>query len=333
MIQFMPFTYLSETLVDRLTAALGPLAIWQPTAAMVPAHLRARVEQGRLHVRLPAEVDPIQLDQAVQAFNQWADLHQGKLGDLTAVFRAGQGPAVWTREADAHQIRDQIRRRGDTASPEVNSALFQAALFLCLANAYDQQQDALTRELGSVRHLEEQFGHILGEPDDRDTSLGPAVSPSGEEKGADRGLFMTERRLHSWALLAETQIDPDRVYITTSGAVWAHLLELFPDALPVFENQSGPVDPEARSMASFSSDELAATLTALTLSEDPRAVAMQLCGAGNVGESDDAMALRVLVGCSSRALFARILGKAHDDGNRASAVQPAPNTVIGYLRV
>lgn len=333
MIQFMPFTYLSETLVDRLTAALGPLAVWQPLAAMVPAHLRAMVEQGRLHVRLPAEVDPVQLDQAVQAFNQWADLHQGKRGDLTAVFRAGQVPAVWSREADAHQIRDQIRRRGDTASPEVNSALFQAALFLCLAHAYDQQQDALTRELGSVRRLEEQFGHILGEPDDRDTSLGPAVSPSGEENGADRGLFMPERRLHSWARLAETQIDPDRVYVTTSGAVWAHLLELFPDALPVFDDGSGPVNPEARSMASFSSDERVATLTALTRAEDPRTVAMERCGAGKVGEGDVALTLRVLVGCSPPRLFARILEEAHVDGGREQAVRHAPNTVIGYLRI
>lgn len=333
MIQFMPFTYLSETLADRLTAALGPLAVWQPLAAMMPAHLRARADQGRLHMRLPAGVDPEMLNQAVQAFNQWADLHHGKLGDLTSVFRAGQGPAVWLQEADAHQIRDQIRRRSDTASPKVNSALFQAALFLCLAHAYDQQQDALTRELGSVRCLEEQFGHILGDPDDRDTSLGPVVSPSGEENGADRGLHMTERRMQAWARLAETQTDPDLVYFTTSGAVWAHLMELFPDALPVLDDRSGPDDRQTRSRASFSPDKLAATLIALTLAEDPRALAMERCKAGSFGEGGVALTLRVLVGCSPRTLFARILEEAHVDGDRASARQLAPNTVIGYLRV
>ncbi|MFZ1983802.1 MAG: hypothetical protein WAU91_05265 [Desulfatitalea sp.] len=332
MIQFMPFTYLSETLVDRLTAALGPLAVWQPLAVMVPAHLRARVEQGRLHVRLPAEVDPVQLSQAVQAFRQWADLHQGKLGDLTAVSRSGHGPAVWSQEADAHQIRDQIRRRSDTVSSEANPELFQAALFLCLAHTYDQQQDALTRELGSVRHLEEQFGRILGETDDRDTSLGPAVSPAAEEKGADRGLFMTERRMHSWARVAKTQTDPDRVYITTSGAVWAQLMELFPDALPVLDDRSGPVDPAARSKASFSSDELAATLTALTLAEDPRTAAKERRGAGTVGEGNVALTLRALVGCSPQELFSRILEEDHVDGGSRSVVRHAPNTVIGYLR-
>ncbi|MBI5063717.1 MAG: hypothetical protein HZB87_09725, partial [Desulfatitalea sp.] len=158
MIQYVPFTYISEDLASRLTRAMGPLAVWQPLESLVPAHMRTMAGEGRLQWRIPSGVDPVQLARAARSFSQWAEIHQGKVGDLSTFFKAGQGAGA--QESSAQQIRSQIRHWGDTGSTRADAALFHAALFLCLAHNYDQQQDALARELCSVRRLEVQFGKM-----------------------------------------------------------------------------------------------------------------------------------------------------------------------------
>jgi len=207
MIQYMPFTYIPEEHADRLIRAVGPLAVWQPQET-ASSHLHAFAAESRILWRRPVGIDPAQLDQAARSFSQWGELHHGRAGKLNTIYKASEGDVP--PEGSVHQIRSQIRRGRDPGATEADSSLFQAALFLCLAHRYDREQDALARELGSVRRLEAQLGKILGEGDDPKASSGPPVMLTGDGV-TDPGLFMAERRLQAWARLAASQAEPDGV--------------------------------------------------------------------------------------------------------------------------
>jgi hypothetical protein len=322
MIQYMPFTYIPEDLAQHLTKACGQLAVWQPLEGLAPVHMRDLAGGGRLQWRRPEKIDPIQLSRAVRSFDQWGELHGGKIGEMNTFFHGGQGTDA--QEGSVHQIRSQIRRWGATGAAEADATLFQAALFLCLAHNYDQQQDALAQELGSVRRLETQFGKILGDIDDTDTSIGPAVSFAG--KGTtDPGLFMTERRLRAWAKLAASQADPDDVYITTSHAVWEYLLALFPDTI-----LTAASPPEGQHLAGrLSPDELTTLLGQLGQAENPSAFFAERCGAGCRIDGSLSLTLAVLA-FSPAVLFDRIQKNGDDLEPPRAALKAFPHTVLGY---
>jgi hypothetical protein len=323
MIQYMPFTYIPEDLATRLTEAFGQLAVWQPLESLAPIHMHTLAGEGRLQWRRPEKIDPVQLGRAVRSFDQWGELHRDNIGDLNTFFKAGQGAGA--QENSVHQIRSQIRRRGDSGAAEVDAALFQSALFLCLAHNYDQQQDALAQELSSVRRLETQFGEILGDVGDRDTSMGPAFSPAGNDASGP-GLFMTERRLQAWARLAASQADADEVYITTSHAVWDYLVALFPEA--VLMAVSSP--PERHSAARLSSDELTNLLEQLGQAENPRALLKERCGAGCRHAGGLTLALAVL-DFPPTVLFNRIQKSGEVLEPVPAALKVFPHTVLGYV--
>jgi hypothetical protein len=155
-------------------------------------------------------------------------MHGGKPGDLKRLFQSTQGASQWFQGPPTNEIRAQLRSEAQEKEPPPQAdALFQAAFFLALAHRYDQQQDDLAVDLGSVHSLETRFGEILGEPDERKTALGPDLTLESIDGPADSGLFMTDRRLESWARIAVScQIDAD-LFVTPSRAVWDLLDENF----------------------------------------------------------------------------------------------------------
>ncbi len=324
MIQYMPFTYIPESLAHRMTLAMGPLAVWQPLESLIPAHMRTLADEGRIHWRRPSGIDPVQLGRAAQSFNQWAEVHQGKAGDLNTFFMAAQGGGG--EESSAHQIHAQIRHWGDAGAAPGGAALFQAALFLCLAHTYDQQQDALAHELVAVRRLEAQFGRVLGEADHPDACIGPVLATAGNGAAFDPGLFMTERRLQAWARMAATQADADGVFITTSAAVWEHLVMLFPESRLVTKHR-----PEHKEAGMLSPAELSALIDRLARAGNPQALVDEYCESGCRLEGGAALDLAVVKKTSPAALFARIMGEGDGLGPAQTPVEDFRHTLLGYM--
>ena len=55
--QVMPFTHLNDSLIQRLTAAVGPFAICQVAREMSTPSLRSAAGQGRLHLLFPQDLN------------------------------------------------------------------------------------------------------------------------------------------------------------------------------------------------------------------------------------------------------------------------------------
>ncbi len=226
MIHYMPFTYIPDALIGQLTGQLGPLVVHMPMETAASESMKSALKAGSLQFRCREGINPVQLQQSANAFISWAELHGGKSGDLAGFFRAGQWQTGANVEPGTQQLRSLIRNWEHAASEkQINDPVFEAALFVLMAHRYDQQQDALDQDLGSVQSLETRFRHILGEPD-----AGGSVLPSdGNIQPTDPGRYMTHQRIQAWAQLAQGQIEKDSVLITTSQAVWDYILEAFPN--------------------------------------------------------------------------------------------------------
>ncbi len=229
MILSLPFSHLPEMLIAPLTAAVGPVSVLLPSGRMASAQMRTAAERGELQLLAPEHVDPVQLDRAVKAFSQWAQLHQGRSGDLTALFQVGRSAAP--HETSAHQLRTLIKQYGGDTADGAGDPIFQAALLMALAHDYDQQQEALDRELGAVRSLEKRFGDILGDLDSDTVSLGQ-LTLRAESPDTEAGRHMVEQRVSSWARLALPMAGQTKALVTTSSHAWDHMMSLLPNATP-----------------------------------------------------------------------------------------------------
>jgi hypothetical protein len=324
MIHYMPFTYIPEPLVTTLANVFGSVGVCQPLKSLMPEHMRRAVEHGSLRLCPPDAADSATLERAMQAFNAWAGMHRGRPGDLAAFFNSESGQGVLGQES-AQRIRSQILS-GVERGQAHQSPLIQEALFLCLAHQYDQQQDAVRRDIASVVSLEHRFGLILGEAEEETGPLGPDLAAGRDAASIDPGLYMTERRIHAWARLAQGGQGAEPVYITTSRSVWESLCERLPDAAPVLRGYSGSLNDTVGYP-----DRWASFFSELSQAQDPSAVA------GNLPEPNAArgpswvLTVQVLAACPPH----RFLSRLHT--NQPATLEPADpmvlNTVLAYLEV
>jgi hypothetical protein len=313
---YMPFTYASEALIDVLTGCVGPLTVLQPLDSLVPRHMRSAAEKGVLQCRVFSGVNQTLLQRAFKEHTAWAELHSDKIGDMAGFSVSGNYPSALTKEGGTHQIRDQIRKWGSDTEGHLDVALYQDALFLCLAHLYDQHQDAVHTDLRSVDALERKFGQIIGGPEEA-----AVLSDAPQTTEYDPGLYMTERRVRSWARLTLLEEALAPVFITNSRAVWHYLCDALP-AAPFHIRADVTLDTMALGQP-------ADLLSRLVNAQDPRAVLDQVrAGAQDGGRTASFL---VLAGVSPREVLAR-LSQAQADAYKANASDGSGlNTVIGYI--
>jgi hypothetical protein len=323
MFEYMPFSYMPASLIDSLTRALGPVTVWQPSDDLVPAHMRAAVEKGLLYLHYPADVNQTLLALTIQQYASWADLHKGRSGDLTGFFRSEQETATGVQES-TRVIRAQIRSSGRDESAAVESPQFQAALFLGLAHRYDQQQDALSLELRSVASLEQKFGRILGE--DGEGNLASGRTPV--DQVFDPGAFMTERRIEAWARVAAGGRSSERVFLTTSQAVWESLIDRLPEAVP-----APHIDLDPEQMDHSVSEELTDLISTLLKAENPRGVTSRRVSMNSERRPGWRLLLHVLIGQPSHKALARITQARRAPWVPEGSLAAPSNTIFGYFRM
>jgi hypothetical protein len=330
MICYMPFTDIEDRFLDKLTATLGTVTIYCPSPGMVSDHMLAAAREKRLDLRSGHGVSDDHLDRAVQEFKAWADLHGGHIADLAGLSKSMQGRPPLVDETNPTSIGDQIRHFGEQNPLEAADPVFQAALFLAMAQQFDRQQAAISRDLGNVLATERvMLARLAGDTQDFKEGIGSAPVADVTNGISDTGAFMTDKRVRSWAELAcrDAGTRSFILYVTSSPAVLEHLLDHF-------EIAQGPLrislDTEGNGTGHWNR-KVIETLESLALANAPAAVS-----ADRFQESCDAahpanLTVYTLAGISPRD-FPRHLSAA---GNR---IEPGPNpgrgavnTLIGLM--
>jgi hypothetical protein len=233
MICLMPFTYIEADKVAAITGALGPVAVCALLPETVPDHLRPLAEQQVLSLLYPKGVRADDLKRALAEFKAWADMHRGKISEMIAFQKTMNGRVPFVDDTYPTQLGDQIRHFSDSNPHEAADPLFKSALFLFMAQEHDRQEDAVASDLGAVQVMEKEMLARLSGP----TLRGEQELPDEETLRVDvsvqspnLGSFMTPQRVQAWARLTSRGDHACSTFVTTSPAVYAYLLEKFPEA-------------------------------------------------------------------------------------------------------
>jgi hypothetical protein len=330
MICYMPFIDIEAQLLDKLTATLGPVTLYHPDPGLGSDHVLAAAREGRLDLRSGHGIDPDHLARAVREFKAWADLHGGDIADLAGLSKSMLGRPPLVDDTNPTAIGDQIRHFGEQNPREAADPVFQAALFLSMAQQFDRQQVAVTKDLGAVQAMERaMISRLSGDDRDPEEEIGNLPDAGVAAGILDTGSYMTGRRVSSWAELALKDAGPRSflLYFTSSPAVLDYLLDQF-------EQVHGPLriclDKEGNG-AGHGNREVIEALERLACAKDPASVSAD-CSQESGGEGSCAdLTIYALAGISPSDFPSRLLANRKRTDPGLSAGQGAPNALIGLL--
>ena len=230
-----PYTLLTAEMVARAAGLLPSLTVYQPISGQLPDELQSWVDRGFLNISIPVPDDESTVASAAEEYQLWAQQYQpGK--DLKS-FGLGIGTSrpPFFDESAPSQILTELKG-GDADTSDGAPRLFNARLFLCLAQNLDQHGQEVRRQLDRV---DADTNALIDElkPANRlgsSTELGaPGASPE------DASDFMLTERLTAWAkLFLADQVD-DAFLVTTSLPIFADFINSSNDARLLMYVNSG----------------------------------------------------------------------------------------------
>ena len=307
---FFPFTSISPAAARVLAVCFDRVSVLAPGLGLVHDSLSAAVAAGWAEARIPVAADEDRLVAVVAQFREWAELHgEADLGR----WKRSELEASRQEESSAEFLRAAIRRRiegrtdADAADP-----LFQARVFLTVAQRFDGHQGEMDAELAATLELETLLAAGLhGDPAAADRILPTAP--------ADLGARMTAARLAAWGRLFEAA--PVSVpLVTDSSAVWEAVIDAA-DGMETPADFSGiPLDPAgSASWRAFFADVLSGTPA------DPPSSVVAGPRAG--------VRLAVVPGVSAAELLRKASGRPEPEESDGPSVAASAPVRIAYLRM
>ncbi|MCK5268262.1 MAG: hypothetical protein KAR07_08845, partial [Spirochaetes bacterium] len=198
----------------------------------------------------PVKKDEEKLSAIIKEYNAWANLHQGSRGIQFDYFKTGRNKIPFFDDTSTSQIKADIEDiTGKTPSRKKPDPVFDARLFLSIAQNFDMQNDKIIRDMASFETARMVFMKSLNGEDE----TSPVVP--GYEKEFKTGNLadydhMIPERIAAWALLMccdpmQCKDEVSGLFVTSSRQAIDYLLEKTPetenmfsiDAIPMVQNQ------------------------------------------------------------------------------------------------
>ena len=221
---YFPFTYIPKSAGKALSACFRQIAVYQVSGTKIPEDMQKLSRDGILDIRIPLEVNGEFLDKILKDYRAWVYNHQGT---ETAFLAAMANKIPFFEESASSQIRADLKKIGKQIPlKEKPDPLFNAKLFLHMAQEFDLQQKGLNQDLMDIDAMEHDFMKNLKWEDDDDHARDIARRQWDRE---DPGHYMTTERINAWASLMFQDSQISGLFITTSRAVLEHLIETVPE--------------------------------------------------------------------------------------------------------
>ncbi|MEW6670539.1 MAG: hypothetical protein AB1427_02480 [Thermodesulfobacteriota bacterium] len=326
-----PVTYISETFCEAISACFHPVRVYQPTRRQIPRQLQALSQKGLVDIVIPAAPDDKKIEALVRDYRQWAELHQG--GVLAYLKRQGGSPPFFDDTATA-RIKADIQH--PARGPEACDSLFNARVFLQIAQEYDLQADEIARKLFSTNQAEQNlFKSIIGETDDTAAALRPQV-----KERADSSPYLIEPRMLAWSRLffQDTVFDPaaaPTVFVTIHREALEFLMEGAPAAAHLLKVPSLPII--SRLSEGYDDWQLRFVRLLESLPENADAQAADLIA--RYQETDHPvhpkaqLTLYRIAGSGPAAFFGRCIGRRHAQENRENVPGDRNGTLLGLVEM
>lgn len=328
MICYLPFTHISDSTTRSLVNALGTVTVYLPAENLATEHMRHWAQKGVLDLRPSSSVDGKKLMSAVREFKDWATLHQGNISDLAPYFKTNQGQPPLVSDTDPTQISSQIRNFAKFTAKDTTDSVFRAALFMAMAQEYDQHQDDVDQGLGAIQDKERvMFAKLDGTDGLSDAGLIQGNGFLRSSDGFEPGIHMTSLRIESWAELVRGEKPAASLFVTTSPAIYENMLDALPDAeecLACDLGVSGHEKPELLA-------ERRQFLHTLACAENLREFSMDAFPVDQGPGEKCHLKVHALVGCPPQTLPARLLTSNHPLNQPTGDDLGLKNSLIGLM--
>ena len=325
---YFPFTYVSKTVAEALSACFERTVVYQPSRHPLGTDMRARVDQGRLEIRIPVEGDEEKMAAAAKNYRDWVALHQGGALD---VLKTRRNVIPFFEDTAVTRLKADIQKHPREKQAEnPQAALFNQRLFLHIAQEFDCQNDLLNQDLAVFDTLEQELVKTMqGEEGDPPGFMAAARRAVVE----DPGLYMPEERLTAWEHLRRLDPETMECFVTTSRAVWEYLSDLAPAVEAVIRFDAVPVGDSPAHAAWRQA--LQAGLMRLKAADRPAAprgffeippIAAQAADGGRTV----ALTVYIAAGQSPAQFFGRCL-KTREDPIQDQVDPGSAHTVLGLL--
>ncbi len=237
---YFPFTYINDTVARDLYACFGQITVYQPSAHDIPENMQRLADEGLLDIKVPVSGDEAKLEALIKEYKEWGELHQKS----DAAFLKAIGERVpFFDDTFSTQLASQIKRiRDENYSKEKPDILFNARLFLCLAQDYDIMQDGINRDLISVYEMEKKLLEGLTHEDEE---FFIKKTGSSLQAADDSGKYKIKERIEAWTYLMSNDKENPRLFITGSRDAFDFIIEKSGDIKEVVELASVPVCAQA----------------------------------------------------------------------------------------
>jgi hypothetical protein len=310
---YLPFSTLSEPTAEAVFRFFKTITLYRPRAVPLPEELSPWLTAGRIDERIPADNDPERLVQALAACRQWATERHLGTGAAGAYLKAQPAGTPLYDDDSVTRLRRQIIAGGPTSKLGLADPIFDARLFLAMAEAYDSDNAKAAAELNALQAVEEGVLREMHGGEEPCAKIGPptAAIAAGEEQGA----FMTRQRLSAWAILASQDPDLAPLLVTDSPVVGEELLEYCSGDLLGTPMMELTLPPETDGDHAILQGRLLEWLDQVVVAETPEALfTVEAAAMPNfkVGPPDRELGspfirLHLLTGCPCERLLKRLL--------------------------
>lgn len=192
-----PHTYITPEMVAAAAHFFPHLRLYQPVAGSLSADLTPWVNSAFLKVHVPVPDEGDKVATAAKEFQQWAQQHKHGRDLRTILPRPDAPRAPFFDDSATAQILTDLK-----APPPEDSAhsksLFNARLFLCLAQDHDQRRREISRQLHQV---EAESQALIDELQSIAASETVDANRDTETSLEDSPDYMLSARLKAWAQL------------------------------------------------------------------------------------------------------------------------------------
>jgi hypothetical protein len=238
---YFPFTYIPESVGKVLAALFGQTVVYQISATKVPDDMQKLVKEGLLDIRIPMGFNGELLDKIYKEYQVWISNHQGT---EIAFLKTMAHKIPFFDDNTSSQIRAEIKKSSRQIPPkEKPHLLFNAGLFLHMAQEYDRQNEKLSQDLMAIDAMEENVMKDLKGEETNDQAR-TRVHTAIERQ--ESGHYMTAERIAAWASFMLNDPQDSELFITTSRAVVESIIDLAPETQEIirFDTVSLGADEE-----------------------------------------------------------------------------------------
>jgi len=222
---YFPFTYISEPVLEALSAFFKQIIVYQPSSLNIPESMQKLANSNLLEIHFPVKEDKNKIDNILKGYKNWANIHQKS---EMAFLKIKPDMIPFFGESSTSQIKADIKKKTKKQQNEKKQDSFlNAIIFLHIAQEFDIQNWGINKDL---LLLEEKTLNLIdnlkgeNELSFKENNREPVLKIDHQSD------YMTIDRIVAWTHLLKYDQDMSGLFITNNRSAIEYLIDKTPEA-------------------------------------------------------------------------------------------------------